>query len=142
MNKSNLVKPHWSFWLISIIALLWNAAGSVNYIMQTNSANVANMPEAYQVFINTRPAWATAAFAITVFGGTIGCVLLLFKKYTALYLFVISTVAVAVMMIQVFIFTSANSGYASIIIGSSLSLIVALFLVWFTKYSKGKNWIC
>lgn len=141
MSKSNLVKPHWAFWISSIIALLWNGAGSANYIAQTSTTNVANMPEAYQVFINSRPAWATAAFAITVFAGTIGSILLLLKRYSAMYLFVLSAIALAIVLIHAAIFVSENSGYGSIILGVGSSILVAILLLWFTKFCKQKNWI-
>ena len=64
-------KPHLSFWLIAAAGLAWNLMGCVNYITQTNPENVARMPEIYQVIIAGRPAWATFAFAIAVFGGAI-----------------------------------------------------------------------
>lgn len=141
MDRSNLTKPHWAFWIISIVALLWNIAGSANYIMQTNPENVANMPDTYQAFINARPAWATAAFAITVFAAVIGCIMLLLKRYSAMYLFIISAIALIFVLIHAIIFVSANSGYISIIIGVGSSVLVSIFLLWFTKYFKNKNWI-
>ena len=39
------------------------------------------MPEAYRAIVENRPAWATAAFAIAVFGGAFGCLLLLLRKW-------------------------------------------------------------
>lgn len=141
MTRENLTKPHWAFWVISIIALLWNVAGSANYIMQTNSANVANMPQSYQAFIEARPAWATAGFAITVFAAVIGCILLLLKRYSAMFLFIISTIALMAVSIHATLFISANPSYTSIILGVGSSVLVALFLLWFTKFSKSKNWI-
>ena len=141
MTRDNLTKPHWLFWVVCIIALLWNVAGSANYLMQTNASNVANMPQTYQAFIETRPAWATAAFAITVFAAVIGSILLLLKRYSAMLLFVISTIALMFVSIHAAIFVNANPSYTSIILGVGTSVLVALFLLWFTKFSKNKNWI-
>jgi hypothetical protein len=63
MNKPD-VKPHWSFWVICVVALIWNGMGSMNFIMQMHSEPLANYPEAAKSLIFTRPLWATAAFAL------------------------------------------------------------------------------
>lgn len=141
MTRENLTKPHWLFWIISIIALLWNVAGTANYLMQTNPENIANMPQTYQVFIEARPTWATAAFAITVFAAVIGCILLLLKRYAAMFMFIISTIALIIVSINATMFVSENPNTVSIIAGVGSSVLVAIFLLWFTKFCKTKNWI-
>lgn len=141
MTRENLTKPHWLFWIISIIALLWNIAGTANYLMQTNPENIANMPQTYQVFIEARPTWATAAFAITVFAAVIGCILLLLKRYAAMFMFIISTFALIIVSINATMFVSENPNTVSIIAGVGSSVLVAIFLLWFTKFCKTKNWI-
>ena len=89
MSKPN-VKPHWSFWVICVIALIWNGMGTINFIMQMNPEMVANFPDAAKSLISTRPEWSTAAFAIAVFGGLIGDIFLILRKALALYLFIAS----------------------------------------------------
>ena len=81
---------HRSFWIISIVALIWNALGGVNFFVQMNPDALADFPQPLQAIVLSRPAWATAAFGIAVFGGTLGCVLLLLRKRVAVYLFVAS----------------------------------------------------
>ena len=80
------IKPHSSFWIICIIALIWNIMGSGNFIMQTNPEMLANYPEAAQSLITSRPQWSTIAFAIAVFGGVAVDILPLMKKSVAYYL--------------------------------------------------------
>lgn len=140
-TKPPLVKPHWLFWLVSIITLLWNLAGSANYIMQTSATNVAKMPDTYQALINTRPAWATAAFAITVFAAVIGSIMLLLKRKNAIYLFLLSAIALVGVLMQTVMFTAENPGNDSILYGVGSSALIAGFLLWFTKYAENKNWI-
>ena len=74
------IKPHWSFWVICIVALIWSLMGSINFVMQTNSEMVASFPEAAQSLITSRPPWATIAFAVAVFGGVFAELLLLLKN--------------------------------------------------------------
>lgn len=138
-NKN--VKSHWSFWLVGGLALIWNALGSVNFIMQMNADKVSAMPEAYQAFIEVRPMWATAAFAIAVFGGVAGCLFLLLKKPAAIYIFVASLLGVSVTMLHALSINSPDIERTQIIAGTSMSLIIAAALIWYTKMTQRKSWI-
>jgi hypothetical protein len=60
--------------------LIWNVLGCVNFFAQMNPDMVASYRESEQAIIQGRPLWATVGFAVAVFGGALGCVLLLFKK--------------------------------------------------------------
>lgn len=136
MNKSN-VKPHWSFWLICVIALVWNGMGCMNFVTQMNAKMLANFPEAAKALVETRPTWATAAFALAVFGGLVGDVLLILRKSIAIHLFVLSLFGVIVTNIHTIQVTSDMG----ILVGSIMSLVVAAFLIWYTKTAQQKNWL-
>ena len=131
------VKPHWSFWVICVLALFWNVMGCMNFIMQMNPETLANFPDAAKSLIATRPAWATAAFAIAVFGGALGDILLILRKAIAYFLFIASLLGVIVTNIH----TVQVSNDTGIWIGSLMSLVVAVFLIWYTKTVKQKNWL-
>ena len=131
------IKPHWSFWVICIVALIWNAMGSINFVMQTKPEIVANFPEAAQSLIASRPPWATVAFAIAVFGGLLAELLLLLKKSVAYYLFVASFLGALITNIHTFQVSSA----VDIWVGSLMSILVAAFLIWYSKLVKRKGWV-
>ena len=131
------INIHWSFWLICIVALIWNVMGSINFVMQMNPDLLANYPEAAQALIASRPMWATGAFAVAVFGGAFGEVLLLLKNSSAYYVFLASFLGVIVANIHTFNVSSS----VDIWIGSLMSLVVAAFLIWYTKLVKRKGWI-
>ncbi len=131
------IKPHWSFWVICIVALIWNVMGSINFIMQTKPEMVANYPESAQSLIESRPLWATIAFAVSVFGGVLAEIILLLKKSVAYYLFVASFLGALITNIHTFQVTSA----IDIWVGSLMSLIIAAFLIWYSNLVKRKGWI-
>ena len=128
---------HWSFWAIGAVALIWNALGSMNYIMQMNPDTLADYPEAARTLVEGRPAWATGAFAIAVFGGALGCLLLLLRKSAAYYVFIASLIGVIVTNIH----TLGVTGSTEIWVGSLMSLVVAAFLLWYSKMTERKGWI-
>jgi hypothetical protein len=137
MNDNTVGGVHWSFWAIGAVALIWNAAGVMNFFMQMNPDVLAAYPESERAIVEGRPAWATAAFAIAVFGGALGCLLLLLRKSVAKYLFVVSLIGVIVTMIHAL----GVSGSTEIWVGSLMSLALAAFLIWYSMQAETKGWI-
>ncbi len=131
-------KPGWNYWPVVILGLLWNLMGCLNYIMQTNSAAVENLPESYQALIVGRPAWATAAFAIAVFGGAVGCILLLLRRKVAGPVFVISLIGVALTLM----YSIMVAGFSmDVVLSTGMSLAVAAVLLWTAHLAKGRGWL-
>lgn len=80
---TNSNKPSKAFWIIGILALLWNLMGASAYMFQTLATDemIANMPPEQQAeMMIEHPAWLTALFALAVFGGVIGCIFFLLKR--------------------------------------------------------------
>ncbi len=127
-------KPHFSFWLIAAAGLAWNLMGCLNYITQTNPENVARMPEIYQLIIDWRPTWATIAFAIAVFGGAVGCILLLMRKQMAFPVLVISMIGIVV-----------NAWFTFSVVGAVpsmvLSILIGAALLWYASIVRRFNWL-
>ena len=74
--------PPRSFYIIGIAALIWNLIGVMAYVMQVtmSDAAMAALPAEQQAFIQNSPVWVTAAYAIAVNAGALGCVLLLVRQ--------------------------------------------------------------
>ena len=143
MSNEAIKGVHWSFWLVCILALLWNIGGAVNYIMQTNLEFVSTLPETHRAIIEGRPIWATGGFAVGVFGGAIGCLLLLLKKSQALYIFIISLLGIAITMVHTINVAASIISFSTseIIVMIILPLVVAALLVWYSKIVIRKNWV-
>lgn len=128
------VKPHFSFWVVAVLGLVWNLMGCLNYIMQSNPDTVAQMPEVYQLLISERPAWATTAFAIAVFGGAVGCILLLLRRRVAVPVFVLSLVGV----FATAVFTFKLVGMVP---SMMLSFLVGAALLWYSTIARRSGWL-
>lgn len=137
MSETAIVRVHWGFWVIGAAGLIFNILGCINFLSQMNAEAATSMPEIYRTIVESRPAWGTAAFALAVFGGLLGCLLLLFRKSVALYVFVASVVGAAAAQIPFFGMadfpTEAWIGWLS-------QVVVGVFLVWYSRCAKTRSW--
>lgn len=143
MNDKIFGRVHWSFWAIGVVALIWNGLGGVNFFVQMNADAVAAMPETHRSIIEGRPAWATGGFAIAVFGGALGGLLLLLRKSAAPYLFIASLLGVIVTTIHTVGIASSTTDFSAVEISVMIlmPLVVAAFLIWYSKWAERKGWI-
>ena len=140
MNEQGVKKIHWSFWIITIFMLIWNIMGCVNFFVQMNPEMISSYRENEQAIIQGRPLWATMGFAVAVFGGAIGCVILLLKKSTAVYLFIASLLGVLLATAHT-LGVGIEFGPGEIIGIVLMPTIVAVFLIWYSLYAKNKGWV-
>jgi len=141
MTNSMNKPPIW-FWIISVVALLWNGAGVMMYLTHAFMTDemIAELPKEQQAeFLAEHPAWYTAAFALAVFCGALGCIALLIRKKWAHPLFIISALGAIVQ--HAYVFTNTEMTGATIYIMPILVIVVCLFLIWFAKNAISKNWI-
>ncbi len=134
---------HWSFWVIGVVALSWNGMGIINYFMQVNADSIASFPETHRAIIESRPAWATGGFAIAVFGGTLGCLLLLLRKSAAVYVFIASFLGVIVTMAHALDMVASKVDFSLFEIFMMLLMppVLAAFLIWYSKWAKSEGWV-
>ncbi len=138
MNEKTVVSVHLSFWVIGAIGLAFNLLGCMNYVSQMNAENVAAMPDVYRAIVESRPAWGTGAFAIAVFGGLLGCLLLLLRKSVAVYVFIVSLVGAVVAQVP---FLEMADFPTAAWVGWLSQLVVGAFLIWYSKHAVKKGWI-
>ncbi len=140
MRVKNVSGVPWSFWGIGAVALIWNGMGCINFIVQMNPDALEAYRESERAIIEGRPVWATGGFAIAVFGGALGCLLLLFRKSAAVYVFIASLLGVMVTMLHT-LGLGIDFGLGEILGIILMPLVVAAFLIWYAKQGKCKGWI-
>lgn len=140
-NSTN--KPNSTFWAVSIVALAWNIMGVSAYLGQAYMTDEALnlLSESEQLYYNNVPAWVTAAFALAVFAGVIGCLLLLFREKMATSLFFISLIAVLTNAVHSFFIQNDMPISGTNIIQPVAVIVISIFLVWYSKKITVKGWI-
>ena len=138
-------KPNAMFWVVGIIALIWNAMGVDAYIQQAYNSerHQAMYPDPKQLeIVNNLPSWLTAVFAIAVFSGVLGCLFLLLRKNIANMLFKLSLLAVIIQTIFNLFINEGKEFYGSFEYSMLILIpVFALFLVWYTKSASKKGWV-
>ena len=122
--------PIW-FWIVGVVALLWNGMGVYAYLDQAlmSAEEFAALPEVQQDLLTTQPVWVTAAFAIAVFAGLVASIAFLLRKQIAVRLFLVSLVAAIVQISSYFVL----DGYMEFIsaYGWTMPALILLFAVGF-----------
>ena len=140
---SNTNKPGIAFWIIGIIALLWNAMGVYNYLIQAyqTEAYTSSLNEAQLALMESMPSWNTALFAIAVFSGLIGTILMLMCKKSAVSLFIISFVTATVNQLYWLFGTNAAEVFSESMpyLMPILVIVFCLFLVWYSRSQKANG---
>jgi len=88
----------WHLWVIGIIGGLWSAIGVISFVLtQLNvEAVMSRFPPQQREYFESFPLWAVAFWAIGVFGGVIGCLLLLLKNRLAFHALLASAIGAIV----------------------------------------------
>jgi hypothetical protein len=125
------------FWGVALGGLAWNVFGVVQYLASVSataeSLIAGGMTPEQAAVMTSYPSWMTGAFAIGVFGGTIGSILMLLRKKIAVPVFLASLIAYIILyMGDITQGVFAAMGTPQVII---LSVVVAIALaLWF--YSR------
>ncbi|WP_425075433.1 hypothetical protein [Psychroserpens sp. S379A] len=139
----NTKPPVW-FWIIAVIALIWNAMGVMQYLAQaymTDDFKSQYTAEQLEM-INNTPAWATAAFAIAVFAGLLGSLLLILKRRFASTLFSLSLLGIVLQLYHNLIVIDTMEIIGPIAgIMSGIILIFGILILLFSKMASRKGWL-
>ncbi len=100
-----IAKPNALFWILGIVFLLWNLMGCGIYLMDVIMSDAAYADAYGEKMAAARdfyPVWATAAYAIAVWGGLVAAILFLLRKRLSVTLFILSLLAALICFIPSF----------------------------------------
>lgn len=144
MTAKSMEKPPLWFWIVSVLVLLWNLMGVLAYLQQAfmTEEALAALSEPERLLLETRPAWATAAFALAVWGGLLGCIALLLRKKWARPVLIISLIGILVQMIHSFFISNNLEVYGPGEISMPILIIlIGVGLVFFARIATRKLWL-
>jgi hypothetical protein len=139
MNKV----PTW-FYVVAVIALLWNAAGLMAVIadLRLSAADIATLPADQQALYAARPGWSVVGSVIAVCAGTLGCLLLLLRKRLAIVLFGLSLAGIVLQNIGIFVIAGAGkNGDPVPFVLQGIVFLIAIGLLLLARRAKANGWL-
>ena len=148
MQDVQAAKPPLTYWIVSVVSLLWNSFGALDYTM-TKTRNMAYLAgaagseekaRAMLAQLDALPAFATALWAIGVWGALLGAVLLLLRSRHAPTAFLVSLIGAVLSFgyqlttpLGVQMRTGAGLAMMVVILGS------VIFFWWYGRRAAAKG---
>ena len=136
------VRPVAGWFIIAAVAsLLFMGLGCISYLMHV-FANPATMPLDQRAAYEAEPAWVTGAYAIAVWIGLIGAILLVLRRKIAEWLLLLSVIAVLIWLAGLVLVAPLRENM------SANDLLVAMVVAaltwtvyWFARHSRQRGWL-
>ncbi len=142
--KNDFNKVPITFWIIAGVGLLWNILGLGSFLTDITASpeSLADLDPALRNIFENTPIWTKILYGTATVTGSIGALLLVFRKKWAITLFLISLIAVLIQNIYWFFFTNIidvlGINYALM---QGMITIIGLFLWYYAKSSASKGWV-
>ena len=132
--------PRW-FTIAAIAALLFYLAGCAMYLMQV-SVDPASLPLDQRAKWDAAPAWMIAAYAVAVWVGLVGAILLLMRRRLAEKLLLVSLIALIVQFSALLLVPDLRNLMTSDDLMVPFVLIVSAYVIWhFAWTSRRAGWL-
>ncbi len=135
--------PKW-FYALAVVALLWNLMGVAAYVGQMTMSDeaMAALSEAERALYETQPAWAVGAFALAVFGGALGSLLLLLRRRLAEPVLIASLVGIVVQFVYNFFIVKTMAVYGpGAVIMPVMVIAIGVALVLLARHARAAGWL-
>lgn len=132
--------PAW-FTAVAVLALLFEAFGCWMYVVQV-SADPASLPLDERAMWAATPTWMVAAYAIAVWVGLAGALLLVLRRRLAVPLLLVSLVAVIVQFSGLFLVPQLRQTVPESALAAPVILILACYLIFqFARVAQRRGWL-
>ena len=137
-------KPPVWFYIAAAILVLWESIGCLMYLsqMMITAERMAQLPAAQRDLWMAMPSWVTSVYAIAVWVGLAGALMLLMRFTIARSMLIVSLAAVVVQFGWVFAMTPilTTTGPKAAIFPMAI-IAVGVLAVWFAGRSAANGWL-
>jgi magnesium-transporting ATPase (P-type) len=142
MDKNFTPRPIAGWFMAAAVAsLLFMGLGCISYLMHV-LADPNTLPLDQRAAFEAEPAWVTGAYAIAVWGGLAGAILLVMKRKLAETFLLVSLAAVLIWLGGLVLVTplresmSANDLLVAIVVSA-----LTWTIYWFARHSRQRQWL-
>lgn len=132
--------PVW-FWVVAVLALLFEAVGCYAYLVDVSRTS-ENLPIDQQALADVTPWWIFAAYAVAVWVGLLGAVLLLMRRRHASILLLISLIAVVIQFGGVLLVPDLRDAAPPDAFTLPIVITVVAYGIWhFSLLAQRRGWL-
>jgi uncharacterized membrane protein YhdT len=129
------------FWLAAGASLLFMAVGCVGYLMDVTT-DPRTLPLDQRALVEARPVWQVAAYAIAVWVGLVGTLLLLLRRKLAAPLLLVSLIAAVVTFLPYAIVPGVRDLITTNDIAAAVIVILLTGTIYsFARHSRQRGWL-
>jgi hypothetical protein len=135
-------RPLASWYMIATLgSLLFMIVAVAGYLLDVTT-DPGTLPLDQRVVVEARPAWAMAAYAIAVWAGFAGALLLVFRRKLAQPLLLVSLVAAAMTFLPYAITPGVRDNITTNDIAFALGILIITWTIfWFARHSAMRGWL-
>jgi hypothetical protein len=142
MNVIGASPPGW-FRIVALLGVLWNCIGTWGYLSSVGVvAPMMEMTAEETALVAGMPSWATAGFAVAVFGGLLGSLGLLLGKAWARLLLILSLLGMLVQFAWWLLMSGAmeQMGGQSAVM-PAIVVAIGVLLIWLANMGIRRGWL-
>jgi hypothetical protein len=129
------------FKLAAIASILFMLIGCAGYVMDVTS-DPASLTLDRRALVEARPIWQVAAYAIAVWVGLAGAVLLFMRRKLAEHLLLVSLIACVFTFLPYFVVPAVRDLVSTGEIAFGLIIIsITWTIFWFARHSRQRSWL-
>lgn len=135
-------RPLAGWYMIAVLAsLLFMIVAVAGYLLDVTT-DPQTLPLDQRVVVEARPIWSMAAYAIAVWVGLAGTIMLAFRKKLAQPLLLISLIAAAVTFLPYAVTPGVRDNITTNDIAVAVVvLIITWTIFWFARHSAQRGWL-
>ena len=141
-DKRYAPQPVAAWYMVAAIAsLVFMIVACAGYLL-TVTVDPASLPIDQRTMIAAQPVWMMAAYAIAVWVGLAGAVMLLLKRRLAQPLLLVSLIAAVVTFLPYAIVPAIRDNLTTNeIAGALVVLAITWTIFWFARHSAQRGWL-
>lgn len=144
MNTTSAARLPRTFWIVAVLATLWNLIGLAMFWLQASLSPeaLAGMSAGQREVLLATPAWINVAYALAVIGGVLGGIGLLLRRRWAVAMFALSLAALLAQVLGTFALTPAWRALGAMgLVFPVLLLVIASALLGFARRALARGWL-
>jgi hypothetical protein len=130
-------------WIVGVVSLCWNAFGCIDYLMinMRNEGWLSMMQADQMPYLDSLPAWNTGMWAIGVWGGLLGAILLLMRSRYSVWAYALSFIGAVVGLGYQMFMTQMPASMKEGVMGMLPWFIIlfAAFQLWYAWNAERKG---